>query len=111
MSLIGLHIISCYACSYFIDCVVFRLVWPKARIFLCLFHVKKAWLEIPVKKIIQIEEHAIVLKLFGEIMYGKVQGLMVIHLIEHWSNLTTSLPSSSHIFHEVYEQYEQCVKG
>ena len=33
-----------------------NVVWPNARIFLCLWHMRKAWAENAVKKITQIEE-------------------------------------------------------
>ena len=48
-----------------------RLVWPDAKIFLCLWHVRKAWAENVVKKISTVGERATVLQMVGDIMYGK----------------------------------------
>lgn len=50
---------------------VYNIVWPHARILLCLWHVRKAWAGNAMKKITQIEERATVLKFMGVIMYGK----------------------------------------
>jgi hypothetical protein len=47
------------------------IVWPAAKIFLCLWHVRKAWAENVVKKISTVGERAEVLQMFGDIMYGK----------------------------------------
>ena len=47
-----------------------RMVWPEAKIFLCLWHVRKAWAENAVKKISCAAEHATVLQKLGDIMYG-----------------------------------------
>ena len=45
-------------------------IWPEAKIFLCLWHVRKNWAENAVKKIPAVTERAIVLQKLGEIMYG-----------------------------------------
>ena len=47
------------------------IVWPAAKIFLCLWHVRKAWAENAVKKISTVAERAEVLQMLGDIMYGK----------------------------------------
>jgi hypothetical protein len=52
-----------------------RVVWPGAKIFLCLWHVRKAWAENTVRKISTVEERAAVLQLLGDIMYGKGCGV------------------------------------
>ena len=46
-------------------------MWPEAKIFLCLWHVRKAWAENAVKKISRAAERTIVLQMLGDIMYGK----------------------------------------
>ena len=46
-------------------------VWPDAKIFLCLWHVWKAWAENAIKKISTVGECATVLQMVGDIMYGK----------------------------------------
>jgi hypothetical protein len=51
------------------------LVWPEARIFLCLWHVRKAWAENAIKKISTVGERATVLQMVGDIMYGKGMGI------------------------------------
>ena len=47
------------------------MVWPQAKIFLCLWHVRKAWAENAIKKISSAAERSIVLQMLGDIMYGK----------------------------------------
>ena len=47
------------------------MVWPQAKSFLCLWHVRKAWAENAVKKIGCAAERTIVLQMLGDIMYGK----------------------------------------
>ena len=54
-----------------------RLVWPNAKIFLCLWHVRKAWAENAVKKITTVGERATVLQMIGDVMYGKGCGVDV----------------------------------
>ena len=51
------------------------IVWPVAKIFLCLWHVRKAWVENAVKKISTVGERAEVLQMLGDIMYGKGCGI------------------------------------
>ena len=46
-------------------------MWPSAQIFLCLWHVRKAWAENAVKKINDKVEIVIVLQRIGLVMYGK----------------------------------------
>lgn len=46
-------------------------MWPEARIFLCLWHVRKSWAENAVKKIRTVGERTFILKALGDIMYGK----------------------------------------
>ena len=46
-------------------------MWPDAKIFLCLWHFQKAWAENTVNKISTVGEHATVLQMVGDIMYGK----------------------------------------
>ena len=46
-------------------------MWPSAQIFLCLWHVQKAWVENAVKKINNKVERAVVLQQIGLVMYGK----------------------------------------
>ena len=48
-----------------------RLVWPAAKIFLCLWHIRKAWVENVVKKVSTLGERVVVLQMVGDIMYGK----------------------------------------
>ncbi len=38
--------------------------------FLCLWHVRKAWVENAIKKIIMLEDHVLVLSIFNEVMYS-----------------------------------------
>ena len=52
-----------------------RLVWPDAKIFLCLWHVRKAWAENAIKKIPIHAERAAVLQMVGDIMYGNGCGV------------------------------------
>lgn len=47
------------------------MVWPQSKIFLCLWHVRKAWAENAVKKISNAAERTTVLQMLGDIMYGK----------------------------------------
>ena len=47
------------------------MVWSDAKIFLCLWHVKKAWAENVVKQISSVGECTVVLQMLGDIMYGK----------------------------------------
>ena len=51
------------------------LVWPAAMIFLCLWHVRKAWAKNAVKKISTVAERATVLQMLGDVMYGKGCGV------------------------------------
>ena len=48
-----------------------RELWPRSRILLCFWHVKKAWAENAKTKISRIEDRAQTLKEVGDIMYGK----------------------------------------
>ena len=47
------------------------MVWPHAKIFSCLWHVRKAWVENVVKKIACAAKRIIVLQMLSDIMYGK----------------------------------------
>ena len=51
------------------------MVWPQAKIFLCLWHVRKAWAENAIKKISSVAERTTVLQMLGDIMYGKGCGV------------------------------------
>lgn len=46
------------------------LVWHDARIFLCFWHVQKAWAENAIKKISTVGECVVVLHMVGGFMYG-----------------------------------------
>lgn len=46
-------------------------VWFLAQIFLCLWHVRKTWVENAVKKNNEKVERAIILQRIGLVMYGK----------------------------------------
>ena len=59
--------IICLTLVFFVD----SIVWPQAKIFLCLWHVRKNWAENAVKKIPDATERATVLQMLGDIMYGK----------------------------------------
>ena len=50
--------------------LLYNMIWPEAKIFLCLWHVRKAWAENAVKKIPTVVERATVLQMLGDIMYG-----------------------------------------
>ena len=54
---------------------MYRVVWPVAKIFLCLWHVRKVWAENAVKKISTVGERATVLQMVGDVMYGKGCGV------------------------------------
>jgi hypothetical protein len=45
-------------------------VWPKTKIFLCLWHVKRAWLKQACIKIKDVSTHVSALKVLGNIMYN-----------------------------------------
>ena len=47
------------------------MVWPQAKISLCLWHVRKSWAENAIKKISNAAKHTTVLQMLGDIMYGK----------------------------------------
>lgn len=49
----------------------YRELWPTSKIFLCFWHVKKAWAENAATKIIRIEDRANLLKEVGDVLYGK----------------------------------------
>jgi hypothetical protein len=51
------------------------LLLPNAIIFLCLWHVRKAWAENAVKKINVVVERTTVLQLLGDVMYDKGCGI------------------------------------
>jgi hypothetical protein len=52
---------------FFVD----NIVWPEAKIFLYLWHVRKNWAENAIKKIPEVTKRATVLQMLGDIMYGK----------------------------------------
>ena len=75
-----------------------RLVWPEARIFLCLWHVRKAWAENAIKKISTVGERATVLQMVGDIMYGKGMGINedpVDWALQQLDRITTTRPRSA----------------
>jgi hypothetical protein len=49
----------------------YRELWPTSKIFLCFWHVKKAWAENATTKISRIEDRANLLKEVGDVLYGK----------------------------------------
>ena len=71
--------LTCEQCAIVSGILTFtsmcRLVWPAAKIFLCLWHVRKAWAENAVKKISTVGERAVVLQMVGDIMYGNGCGV------------------------------------
>ena len=48
-----------------------NMVWPHTKIFLCLWHVKKAWADNAMKKISSVGERTIVFQMLGDIIYKK----------------------------------------
>ena len=52
-----------------------RLVWPDAKILLCLWHVRKAWAKNAINKIPTHADSAAVLQMVGDIMYGNGCGV------------------------------------
>ena len=75
-----------------------RLVWPVARIFLCLWHVRKAWAENAVKKISTVVERATVLQMLGDVMYGKGCGVNddpVDWALQQLNTITNTRPRSA----------------
>ena len=66
----SITLISCIWFSVLTLSFVCRVVWPGAKIFLCLWHVRKAWAENAVRKIACAVERVAVLQLVGDIMYG-----------------------------------------
>lgn len=55
--------------------VMCRVVWPAAKIFLCLWHVRNTWAKNVVRIIDNGIERVAVLQLVGDIMYGKDCGV------------------------------------
>lgn len=49
----------------------YRELWPRSKILLCFWHVKKAWAENAKSKISRIEDRATMLKDVGDVLYGK----------------------------------------
>ena len=50
---------------------LYSIIWPEAKFFLYLWHVRKSWAENAVKKIPAVVERATVLQMLGDIMYGR----------------------------------------
>ena len=48
------------------------MLCPNSRIFICLWHVCKAWAENAVKKVSTVGKHTIVFHLIANIMYTKI---------------------------------------
>lgn len=75
-----------------------RIVWPGAKIFLCLWHVRKAWAENAVRKISSGVERVAVLQLLGDIMYGNGCGVdedPVDWALSQLDTITNTRPRSS----------------
>lgn len=51
--------------------LLYNLVWPNSKIFLCMWHVRKAWVEKAARKISVVVERTTVLQMLGDMMYGK----------------------------------------
>lgn len=81
----GINTLRCFLASYIghvfhyviyafriliVSCTC-KIMWPDVKIFLCLWHVWKAWPENAIKIISIVGERAVVLHIVGNIMYGK----------------------------------------
>jgi hypothetical protein len=62
--------ISCYSC-YFLLLFQSRNVWLDAQILLSLWHVRKAWVENVVRKIVNPQKRSNILSAVGRIMYSR----------------------------------------
>jgi len=60
----GLMVVSLF------HCMQHRMVWPQTKVFLCLWHICRAWLKQACIKIKDVTIHTIALRSLGEIMYN-----------------------------------------
>jgi hypothetical protein len=95
------------------------MVWPEAEIFLCLWHVKKAWAKNAIKKISSAGERIIVLQMLGDIMYGKgcnVDGDPIDLALDQLDKISNTRPLASALMRYMNEVWQAktpmwCVGG
>jgi hypothetical protein len=77
------------------DVFPYNNVWPGAKVFLCLWHVRKAWVENVVKTIAIMKDGTKILSILGQIMYSRACPLD--HDLVLWAQLQIDIMATKYL--------------